>query len=795
MRLTFITLSLLLIGYGIFSAIDTSANTTFSQSDQTVGFGDTEALLVGDFNQDSYPDLVMINRGVTGDQVWLNTGDGGFSQSAQTLPMHNASGFGLGGDVGDINGDEILDFVAIGRNVNYLALSMGDGTFTIQMLPEDLMASEQSAALGDLDDDGDLDLFIITTEANQVWFNDGTGTFSDSGQALGAFWSNEVELGDLDGDGDLDAATANGITNNWPSKIWINDGNGVFSEGATTNSGWAEGLTLADFDGDNDLDIFFSNYGQPNTVWVNDGSGGFSDSGQQLDNQFSLGAGAADVDADGDQDVIVAAGTDDSLLLLNDGAGNFSINAQTFPAPSSSTTAAVLDDFDRDGDVDVAFSNLGFNRLWFNEGAAPPEPTPLPTRVANPLIDRVSIASDGTEGDAWSSDPAISADGAYITFSSSSKNLIVNDRNRRSDIFIHNRITGVTERISISSSGSEANGASFRPDISADGRYVVFQSDATNLVEGDDNDAVDIFLHDRQSGTTQLVSVNSNGDTGNGDSKRPAISADGSTIVYESEATNLVIIDQNDLQDIFFYDTTNGTTTMASVASAGSQANQESWGADVSDDGNFIAFASEATNLVAGEVDDTSDIYVRDRRGFITRVVSIPDSGTPVRNSSREGSISDSGDRVAFGANFDTLVPEDTNEKADIFTHIISSGDTERRSTASDGSQADSLSQSPAISGDGLSVAFVSYADNLDGSAVEVRDVFLRDLQTDSLLRVSVNMAGGNSYSASEYPVVSADGRYVAFESYGPLILSDTNQKGDIYVYDRLGSVEPVNFP
>ncbi len=178
---------------------------------------------------------------------------------------------------------------------------------------------------------------------------------------------------------------------------------------------------------------------------------------------------------------------------------------------------------------------------------------------------------------------------------------------------------GVTERVSVSSAGSEGNQQSERSAVSADGRFVAFVSLADNLVPGDTNNEADIFVHDRLTGTTERVSVSSREEQANGDSsflgffQKPAISADGRFVAFASTATNLVAHDTNNAEDIFVRDRLNGTTERVSLTGSGGQANADSSFASISADGQFVAFGSFADNLVAGDTNFTSDVFVRDR--------------------------------------------------------------------------------------------------------------------------------------------------------------------------------------
>jgi Tol biopolymer transport system component len=415
------------------------------------------------------------------------------------------------------------------------------------------------------------------------------------------------------------------------------------------------------------------------------------------------------------------------------------------------------------------------------------------------VTERVSVNSSGAQGNGNSGSyggRSISADGRYVAFSSLATILVPGDTNGTWDVFVRDRQRGTTERVSVDSSGAQGNSYSgfnfgfYDLSISADGRFVAFDSYATNLVPGDTNGFIDVFVRDRQSGTTERVSVATGGTQGNNYSCAPLISADGRYIAFTSYAFDLVPGDTNGFADVFVRDRQSGTTQRVSVDSGGAQGNRDSGGTSISADGRYVAFSSEASNLVSGDTNGFFDVFVRDRQNATTERVSVDSGGAQGNGNSARASISADGRYVAFKSIATNLVPGDTNALDDVFVRDRQSGTTERVSVDSGGAQGNANSEdycSPSISADGRYVAFGSYATNLvPGDTNGFTDVFVRDRQSATTERVSVNSGGaqGNSYSLS--PSISADGRYVAFDSSATnLVPGDTNGLYDVFVRDR----------
>lgn len=427
---------------------------------------------------------------------------------------------------------------------------------------------------------------------------------------------------------------------------------------------------------------------------------------------------------------------------------------------------------------------------------ATPAVCPLPA-PAPPQTTRVSVGSGGIQANGASFfTPAVSRDGRLVVFRSQATNLVANDTNGLQEVFVHDRATATTTRVSVSSNGAQATGASFDPAIAADGRFVAFNSDATNLVTNDTNDRRDLFVRDLTTATTTRVSLSSGGAQANNGCGNPALSADGRFVAFSSSATNLVTNDTNATSDIFVRDRTTGTTTRVSVRSGGTQATGgNSARPALSADGQIVAFDSDATNLVTNDTNAQRDIFVHDRTTGTTTRVSVRSNGAQaVGGVSFMGGISGDGRIVAFGSDATNLVAGDTNGGGDVFAHDRTTGATTRVSVGPGGAQATFSgtfgSGDNRLSEDGRFVVFESVATNLVANDNNgLTDIFLHDRTTGITTRASVRSdgtqatgAGGSSFD----PSVSGDGRFVAFSSAATnLVANDSNALRDIFVRDR----------
>jgi Tol biopolymer transport system component len=261
--------------------------------------------------------------------------------------------------------------------------------------------------------------------------------------------------------------------------------------------------------------------------------------------------------------------------------------------------------------------------------------------------------------------PSISGNGRIVVFASGASDVVPGDTNSAKDVFVRDLRTGKTARVSLSSSGTQANAGSQGASVSADGRFVVFESEASNLVGGDTNGYTDVFVRDRRTGRTTRVSVSSAEAQANGLSIYCSISASGRFVAFESASTNLVRGDTNAEHDVFVRDRRTGITRRVSVTSGGGQAREWSGYAEISASGRFVVFEAPDTNLVAGDTNGVDDVYVHDRLTRTTRRVTARAAGATDGND--DASITANGRFVTFESDATNLVPGDTNGYVDIF--------------------------------------------------------------------------------------------------------------------------------
>ncbi len=403
---------------------------------------------------------------------------------------------------------------------------------------------------------------------------------------------------------------------------------------------------------------------------------------------------------------------------------------------------------------------------------------------------RMSVDSNGSQGSGHSGSSAVSFYATFVAFASYADDLVTLDLNGAPDIFLHNRVTGEVIRISVDSNGKEGNANSWQPSISANGKVIAFESDASNLVTGDNNGERDIFVHDWSTALTTRVSLSSSGVEGNGASSQASVSPDGRYVAFSSAASNLVAGDLNGCEDVFLHDRLVGHTTRVSVNSTGNEANGKSAFPSVAAGGRSIAFESLASNLVPGDTNQAFDVFVHDKKTGHTFRTSVGSSGQQASASSISASISRDGRHVAFASYAGNLVVGDTNQAIDVFVHDRLTGQTTLVSVNSTGKEGNQDSWYPSISQDARFVAFASLASNLvAGDSNQSQDVFVHDQITGKTSRISVDSSGVEGNSDSGIPRISHDGLSVAFESHSDnLVFGDTNGCQDVFLNSQVCS-------
>lgn len=386
---------------------------------------------------------------------------------------------------------------------------------------------------------------------------------------------------------------------------------------------------------------------------------------------------------------------------------------------------------------------------------------------------RVSVAPNEMQANGSSAWPSISADGRYVAFQSVASNLVSNDSNNKTDVFVYDRQTGQTDRVSVTSSGGQGYDISETPSISGDGRYVAFGSFA-NLVSDDTNGIGDVYVYDRQTGQTTRVSVASNGAQANdGWSRRPSISADGRYVAFESYATNLVSGDNSNTLDVFVHDRQTGQTTRLTRETDTSAYTAMPV---ISANGRYIAFDSWANNLVSGDTNDTFDVFVYDQLTGQTTRISIASNGAQGNDGSYLPSISSDGRYVAFMSIASNFASGDTPGTWDVFIHDRQTGQTTRITQETKKTSIVTTEPWLSISADGRYIVLRS---------VSLDQIFIYDRQISQTSLISVALDGTQGSGISRHPSLSADGRYVAFDSEANNLVSNDIGYIDIFVRDR----------
>ncbi|MEK6749872.1 MAG: putative Ig domain-containing protein [Pseudomonadota bacterium] len=470
-----------------------------------------------------------------------------------------------------------------------------------------------------------------------------------------------------------------------------------------------------------------------------------------------------------------------SLAKISGGTPTYA----TISATGAVTTTAVTTTEAMEVRASYTYSGVTVN------GAKPVTVT-LP-KNADRLVTRVSVDGSGVQGNAASDETVISANGRYVIYSSTASNLVSGDTNGFRDIFMYDRRNNSLKKITHNLSGGATDGNSSDVAVSGDGHFVVFASDATQLVASDANALRDIFVYDRDTDSYEKISNGVGGVAANGNSYWPSISNDGRYVAFVSEANNLVSGDTNAARDAFVFDRNTGV--MKRIGSLGGQNNGASGHVAVSGDGQYVVFESDATNLVSSDSNGVTDVFLYNNTTGAVKLISRAIGGAYGNAKSSSAAIDSSGRYAAFVSSATNLVTGDTNSKDDIFIYDIAKNALSRVSTTSAGTEANGNSASPKISKNGKFVVFTSDATNLvTGDTNATTDIFVKDISTATTERASVTYLAAELDGASNSPSITDDGRIVAFASAGKnLVQGDTNAIADVFVKVRSESLLAAN--
>lgn len=399
---------------------------------------------------------------------------------------------------------------------------------------------------------------------------------------------------------------------------------------------------------------------------------------------------------------------------------------------------------------------------------------------------RVSVNSAGQEANWGALYLDLSHDGRFVAFSSRSLNLSSEDTINLIQVYLFDLQTGITKRISVNDQGLPGDGDSDIPSISADGRFIAFESEARNLVPGDTNGLKDIFVYDTLTETTKMVSKGRFGIPANGPSTLGGISADGSTVCFQSEARNLVFGDSNHEDDIFVHDLGPEKTYRVSVSSAGSQAGRGAFEPAISGDGQLVVFMS-SSNLTPGQSSYYRQVYLHNRNNGKTKAVSLSPTGRLTHGFASNPTISADGSTIAFQSDARDLIPGVTNRFTHIYVFDRVTGQMSIADRRTSGSLGDEWATGASLSADGRYVSFASEASNLDGRVPNHRylEVYYRDRVTETTPLVSIDSAGNAPRNGvSSFSSISGNGKVVGFLSRAQgMVLRDDNLNPDVFLH------------
>jgi hypothetical protein len=355
-------------------------------------------------------------------------------------------------------------------------------------------------------------------------------------------------------------------------------------------------------------------------------------------------------------------------------------------------------------------------------------------------------------------------------------------------LFASNTAQALISRATAGESNNNSSSFTFGdlPDISDDGRYIVFSSAADNLVPGDTNGFSDIFLYDQLAvgGSLTLISKSTLGLPSDGHSYEPVISGDGTVIAFTSFATNLVTLDTNLVSDVFLYTIATGATTRVSVSTTNIESEAPSNRPSISTNGDRVAFISDAVSITVGDTNSSRDAFLRTISTGTTARVSLDGAGTQILGDTTDVKISGNGQYVFFVSENDSIVAGDTNTANDIFRKTVATGAVIRVSVNTVGVEGDESSSRMDVDYTGDIVVFESGATTYVPGSGAVNNIFLKNIATNTISRISSSGSATEPNGNSYFGKISRDGSTVMFLSQATdIIAGDTNGVIDTFVH------------
>lgn len=415
--------------------------------------------------------------------------------------------------------------------------------------------------------------------------------------------------------------------------------------------------------------------------------------------------------------------------------------------------------------------------------AAPPAIEATSARIGP--FELISQTPEGTGGDHRSALPSVSNNGRYVGFESSATDLVDIDTNGDYQTYVRDRRTATTELLSTTPEGAAGNDSSWPPELSATGRYAVFASDASDLVPGDTGTYQDVFLVDRSTGLTTIISRGIGDVPADGSSYHPGVSDDGRFVVFMSAASNLTrepTFQGVDPYDVFVRDMTTGTTTLMTRGVTGGTANSRSNNPEITGDGRYIVFDSLASNLVVDDTNGQSDVFRLDRTTGTVTAISRTPGGSTADGNNLYPAVSDDGRFVTYQSTAPDLVPLPPIEyQRDVYLFDAADGSTALVSHAPDGTRADGTSVHASIAPNGRFVVFTSVANIRPRSLPDHQQLnaYRYRVTTQENRFITPPIVDGDSYNGFE-PAISSSG-FAVFESQNDLTDQATPSYNEVY--------------